>query len=379
MSDYDNKTGQASHQKPQHAVDDAMPKPRVDAAHDRRPLGTNANATPKRLLETPGHRERSWVRPSTTPSNEPTHVGSVFFRTKDSNLDSDDRALLVELARAYAGDCTQSRISGDGVSGEVVGYADPRTSHEPDNRQLSAARASHVASSLTSALRNEPPATGFYGVSSRGEGVAPGADEHDNAMGAEGNTLAPYRRADIYLRGRAHGARYTPGVKRPVSRSPMAPDFSAQTHDLERWLPYVEQGNRQFIEGIASRGILFATWNDSNFSDSLRKQGLIGIEPPWWSGRAASVPSGEPYGRANQMTEEAKADRQLIAETRLLVRDIKECAFYVDAHFTDDYHAWSQADDEARVQEAQLRIGYVLYMYTEIGREARDLKAKVSR
>ncbi|HET6339841.1 MAG TPA: hypothetical protein VFG30_41815 [Polyangiales bacterium] len=104
--------------------------------------------TAKPQEEATGHKELSWVRPSTTSSGGLEKVGSIFFRTKEHSIDGNDERLIKQLVNAYASHA-RTHKGGDGLMGRVVGYADPRASHRPDNLQLSGLRAANVADELT--------------------------------------------------------------------------------------------------------------------------------------------------------------------------------------------------------------------------------------
>src|SRR5690349_8575375 len=88
-------------------------------------------------VETEGHQELSWARPSQTPAAVPVHVATIHFRTKESSLDAQDLEVVQGLSEAYAAHARRNVGKPDepqGVAGRIVGYADPRRSAGPDNQ-----------------------------------------------------------------------------------------------------------------------------------------------------------------------------------------------------------------------------------------------------
>ncbi len=166
--------------------------------------GARVEAGPERKqtrprTETPGYKEPSWARPSTSVSDKPVQVASLFFKTKEAALDGRDEALLAQLAKAYAPYAKRPGAT-QGLKGEVVGYADPRPSSGPDNPKLSAERAKAVAERLTQLLAAESglPASSFaIAVTAAGALPAPKIDGPE----LEANSLATLRRADVFLEG----------------------------------------------------------------------------------------------------------------------------------------------------------------------------------
>jgi hypothetical protein len=47
-------------------------------------------------------QEQSWANPSISLSTEPVLVATIYFRTKEFSLDAKDKAVLLQLAKAYA-------------------------------------------------------------------------------------------------------------------------------------------------------------------------------------------------------------------------------------------------------------------------------------
>jgi outer membrane protein OmpA-like peptidoglycan-associated protein len=172
--------------------------------------------------ETPGYKEESWVRPSTTVSGTPVQVGGIFFKTKDSTLGSREEGLLRDLAKAYSAYARRNiNVAGGqrGLKGRVVGYADPRRSVEPDNKKLSAARATIVARRLTQFLAAESGLIeGDFDISVTAAGVLPAPK--DDGPELEANSLATLRRADIFLEGGVL-AKTAPKAPTPPKPDPM--------------------------------------------------------------------------------------------------------------------------------------------------------------
>ena len=111
----------------------AAPRPKKPGDPAQKPRGSSSSPLPKsKAIDSNGHKEISWVRASTVASAAAVKVGSIFFRTKDHQIDDRDRGLIQELARAYARHAAV-HTGADGISGSTVGYADPRPSRAPDN------------------------------------------------------------------------------------------------------------------------------------------------------------------------------------------------------------------------------------------------------
>ena len=157
-------------------------------------------------VETEGHQEQSWARPSLAPASTPIHVATVHFRTKESSLDAQDLEVVKGLAEAYSTYARRNVAKPDepqGVAGKIIGYADPRRSAGPDNKTLSEQRADHTARALQRAFVGAARMIdGHFHFDRVGAGVAPEAPAADAPM-AEGNQLAPLRKAEILLAGQA--------------------------------------------------------------------------------------------------------------------------------------------------------------------------------
>src|SRR5262245_12974001 len=228
--------------------------------------------TKQKRTETPGYKEPSWVRPSTTISATPLHVGSMFFMTKDSTLGSQEEAKLRELAKAYSVYASRQR----GLKGEVVGYADPRRSVEPDNKKLSAGRATIVARLLTRFLAAESGLIeGNFDVAVTVGGVLPKVDEDGPEL--EANSLAPLRRADIFLAGGviAQAPPVRPDKKVPEKKEP----------EKQPEPPPLKEIKHDFDDYHIFRGDV-ATIKENIFAMTVRMYSALGV------GGAAGGPRG---------------------------------------------------------------------------------------
>jgi len=218
--------------------------------------GSVADAAGLKRTDVGGDKERSWVRPSTSISNSPVHVGSIYFRTKDSSLGSEEEGLLEQLAKAYSAYSRrdiQKAHGQRGLKGNVTGYADPRPSAEPDNEKLSSRRAEIVARRLTGHLARESNLiNGDFDIAVTAGGAL--RADHDDAK-----SLASLRRADIFLTG---------GVMAPPAPSPTETNASEQESkskpepppldevetDLDRY--NIDGSNHEDIRAMAVRAVM---------------------------------------------------------------------------------------------------------------------------
>jgi hypothetical protein len=263
----------------------------------------------------------------------------------------------------------------------VVGYADPRPSVEPNNEELSDKRAFWTATRLARSLSAESHLEqGYFDLAHRGEGVAPSPDD-DDAPVAEGNTLAPLRRADIYLAGKA-----TP----PTEPAPAPKKDDAvkppKLHDWPKdsWLkhrPAFERGDKETIRNIsawligvlATQGnniddILFWTGNGpaASFASKTGSKYLpIGVKkPPWWDARGDGI--GASMGRS-------AARNELVGKALLFLRDYEETMKFAEAHVqapTGSYVLFlaeikKDAPDEAKLAEWKNNLEYLRFMLDE--------------
>ncbi len=180
--------------------------------------GPDDKKAPGAPAETPGYKEASWVRASSSVSSTAVHVGSIFFATKDSTLGGSEEGLLQQLAKSYSPYARRNlHIPGGqlGLKGKVIGYADPRPSVEPDNNKLSAARGTIVARRLTQLLSGESGLVASnFEISSTAAGAPTGTK-------VDAREFARLRRADIFLEGGAMAP--PPAVKPPDPPSAPAP------------------------------------------------------------------------------------------------------------------------------------------------------------
>ncbi len=344
------------------------------AAHAKpaiHPPGTTPAPKPSGSHETAGHKEASWVRTSTQIDGL-VHVGSIFFCTKDASVDGRDRELLGELATAYARYATRDNGAhgGDGLRGRVVGFADPRPSRGPDNAQLSQARAAHVWTALAGALDAADVATGYYPFDREGAGAAPGAPTTDEAT-LEGNALAPFRRADIFVRGKADAGGPASGARlAPREVEPQPPDYSAAVHGLDRWAELVEQGHMPTINGIASLVITHVVgWSGANVKQTLKTIGVTPEKPPWWDSRAAGLPNQRIVGRQALRSADDQRKALLIGKAQLLARDFREYGTYAERHENVALKGYLKAreDGDAALEAHHMRtLGYIVFMLTAL-------------
>ena len=328
----------------------AAPPPSVSGEPDSR-LGGPPRTKSVKPVETPGYQEPSWARPSPTLATEPVHVASIFFKTKEVALDSQDEAVLAQLAAAYAPYAKRNlgvRGAPQGLSGRVVGHADPRRSVEPNNQELSVARAVQVARRLARLLAaashlNE----GDFDLKTEGAGIAQ-QDEDEGAARLEANALATLRRADIYLNGQAVDTAAGPPA------APDEPDPAKEPPPLVKW--DTDDGWVRFDDAIANAekseikvmalqmlthlqtGTGAAAPDDPVANAEAVMQiavprgrrsefpGKIGyVEPPWWKSRAPDI--GRSQGRN-------AARNTLIAKAKLLQHDYVETMRYGDTYVT---------------------------------------------
>jgi len=338
-----------------------------------KPAATGATPTPlpkkparSTFIETTGHKEASWIRPNMHGYG--THlVARVFFRTKDTTLDGADRRLLDELAGAYA----RGRHNWSPVSGRVDGFADPRPSHDPGNADLSAARASVVGDELGRAFVATQIKSGYDGVTTTGRGVDPAASVNVEPGAVEGNTLAPFRRADIYLRGTAAPDTATPHVE--VPDRPRAPQYSGHIPHFDRYGPGVLRGDLNSIDAV----IRMVNGNDAfggngDVTRLLRLANLRPVKPPWWDGRTAAPRIGR--GGPSIRTRKQK----VIDRAYQLLTDYDRFAHCFDER-QEDIHLWIDDRKTARTAERVARLGELQFMVDEMSREALAIQDLVER
>jgi len=300
------------------------------------------------------------------------HVGSIFFRTKDHTVDERDRSLVTALAEAYARYSAHygRRHTTASIWGKVVGYADPRSSHTPDNLKLSSLRATNVAAELTHAFELIQLPFGFHRIDHEGVGVDPAAPTEHDDEGVEGNDLAPFRRAEIYIAGRGDDDLHPPTVQEndsPKTATPKAPDYSGREHGMDSFQTYVAMGDKRSIREIARRVLMNMGWEgvDDNLKGRLIISGIESLSPPWWETRNGEKTT---TGRGGPMRVD-KTDA-LIHKTRILIADYKRYSFYVADNATAEGR-WFETRDK-NSEEAR-RLGYILFMIDAIGAEANEV------
>lgn len=343
--------------------------------------GSRSAAVQRKVFEEPSHKERSWIRPSVRLSQTPVHVGAIFFRTRETAIDEQDTALFSELATAYAPYAKRNvgRPHADlGIQGSIVGYADPRRAHEPNNRALSERRASTVATGLERKLVEATRLDiGLVHLGRVGAGIDEAAPEASEL--AEGNTLAPYRRADIFLNGAAGLS--APRTDEVVAPAPAKDKFASSrlraapplTLEHDRWLPQILAGDKKIIEGISARIAIDLGPNSMTGGRSgLAQLGswFTPEQPPWWNGRLAQFAdrlNPPSQGRSAVKNAEAATRARLVHDTLLLLRDYKEIHYYEETFLHEASEALSNPDsvEPARLEECRRALRYMLFMYTE--------------
>lgn len=312
----------------------------------------------------PGQKAQSWVHPRA--GTGPQLVGNVFFKTKDSAIDTHDRGLLAELATAYGGNRQRA------VKGSFEGFADPRPSHEPHNAELSSARASTVGSELFRAFA----ATGawYENVGAHGRGVDPAASQVVAEPGFE-DVLAPYRRVDIYLEGEPNAA-VTP--QRADGPEPAkVPDYSDRPrYREERFGIQIERGDKETIDGVAAniQGLTDGGI-DGQLGEYLFFSGVpLPVKPPWWDGRIPAPVHGRGGYQHDRRPEYVRRAMQLVRDYQLYVN-------YLDDR-RGDFHTWfnSGFKDPSKIPDGygiQARLGHLRFMIDAIGSEATEVRRLV--
>jgi outer membrane protein OmpA-like peptidoglycan-associated protein len=329
----------------------------------------------KARLEEPGHKERGWIRRVGGGGGEPPHVGSLYFRTKEYRLESDELALLAELARMYGPYARRGLTTPGaqlGLDGRIIGYADPRSSSRPDNDELSHLRASIVARELIKAfVRETRLSEGHFAFERVAAGVAPDAPAVTDDV-AEANLLAPFRRADIHISGRAADPvpdSLPTGIGPSV---PGTPDYRALVHGYDRWAEAVKRGDRGIINGIAAHIEAHFQFYGEPFLIAAAGVGVTPIRPPWWDSRKPDI-SITPYasmGRSARRNADQARDAMLKAEAAMLIRDFKEYAFYMEEHkdalanYRDEIV--KAVPDQDKVDRLVQPLGHLLFMSDEL-------------
>ncbi len=353
MGDYEQRKPVAT-PKPSAAGSPAPLPKRRDGAKSK------SDRKPK-PIETEGHREASWVKPN--PSGGTQLVGRIYFRTKQSQFDFDDIGLLRQLAGAYARGHNSAPIEGT-----AEGFADPRPSHDPGNGELASARARTVAHELDHAFRRTRPPSGYAGVAAHGRGVDPAAKSMlDDGPAAEGNALAPFRRVDIYLTGKAdpNGPVHPQHVAVP-KKPPPAPDYGNRHHGLDDYEDGVQRGDIDAIQSVARR--VFGNVNagaDAVLFDILMYSGVKYVKPPWWDARDRA-----PAPRVGRGGPKRKAPRErLVERAEQLRKDYRRYTYYLEER-QPDLSLWLNDPDHSRTPERAMRLGHLVFMIVEMRAES---------
>ena len=229
----------------------------------------------------------------------------------------------------------------------------------------------------TQALDASNIATGFYSLERKGAGIAPGVPKKGDA-GVEGNTLAPFRRADIYIKGQAD-EHVAPSTQPELARkqdAPKAPDYSKQVHDFDRWNEYIANGNTDFIKGISLRvQAELGHGPSSELKTTLMTLGFKTTPPPWWSGR---IPGSDQTGRRRRSPtiDQLAGKEKLIAKAQLLVRDYRELSFYATEQMVM-IGKWRDAaikSDAALVAKYAAPFEHLLFMIDETEKLAKEVE-----
>ena len=304
-------------------------------------------------------QEKSWANPMKRASTEPALVGTIYFRTKDSNTDPQDEAVLLQLAKAYAPSAVRGEVKPGGergLRGEIVGYADPRPSVAPDNARLSSERADIVGHRLIRSLALETKLIeGAFDFTKRAGGVAPPVSA--GGASAEHVSLGWQRRAEIFIAGVGSEPEPAKLAPAPVPEPKPPPDDG-----WERWVPYIQKCDGRIIDGVAGQMIAyFAGWGRTtrqvfDYTGTLPillpikslpsgpggkmlsspKLPLGAVElvkhggtlpfrprkPPWWDARTSGyqIP---PLGH-HALSPKARKCHELTRRALMLIRDMRE-------------------------------------------------------
>ncbi len=356
-------------------------------------------------VETEGHQEQSWARPSLAPASTPIHVATVHFRTKESSLDAQDLEVVKGLAEAYSTYARRNVAKPDepqGVAGKIIGYADPRRSAGPDNKTLSEQRADHTAHALQRAFVGAARMIdGHFHFDRVGAGVAPEAPAADAPM-AEGNQLAPLRKAEILLAGQATEPSSPPPkvVDPPEDKWVKPPDLDEWNEeawqegdygDGGRYDQWVERGLKREIEGMALRMVGWTATEGSTIGEALFYGPIAGVfggadmpkvgvkEPPWWKDRERAIPPNVGRGAGSPMAK-------LKHKARLLKRDYVETAKWSEIHFSAKDSTYKRLiaevkkdnPDRSLIAAYVVPLEYLRFMIDAVQNEATDV-AKEAR
>jgi hypothetical protein len=190
---------------------------------------------------------------------------------------------------------------------------------------------------------------------------------------AEGNTLAPYRRADIYLAGPV-ASQTTPQPAPDESATQKQPAKRQITLDVDRWTPQIMQGDKKVIEGIAARiATDVGPWSNAGGRAGLAQfmTGFTAEEPPWWNAREAQFAhllNPPSQGRsASRNASEAKRAR-LVHDTLLLIRDYREIVTFEEEKLGVAVEELRNPHgiDASRLEQHRKTLRYMVFMYGEV-------------
>jgi outer membrane protein OmpA-like peptidoglycan-associated protein len=365
-------------------------------------LGAKAVA-PSKGVESHGHKEQSWIRPSASVASAPVHVATIYFATKDSSVGGFENDLLKKLAQAYAPYARRNvgkKGADQGLSGRVEGYADPRLSVEPNNKLLSEQRATHVARALTRHLVLESQLiVGDFRIEAGGGGVLQIGE--DEAAKAEGNQLAPMRRADVYLSGGVVAVDATPLPSKDQPKDePPPPLKELPTEGFPRFDRAIEDYDKEAIWDNAIQMVVALGVGAASRRGSASQNDVLGfyetaielrlgfvhkarraefpreikpIKPSWWDGIAARIPRSQ--GR--------NAERNtLVFKARLLKKQYLLAQQYYMTYIDPDgvlaralKEVEKDSPDPKKVHEYYRVAGYYRFMHTATA----DLANEVQR
>jgi hypothetical protein len=368
--------------KPQVSTHDTSTPLPKQLGHTSKPR-VGSGPLPKRRSTEADRKEASWVHPSKGGQGL-AHVGSIFFRTKDHALDARDRELLHALADAYArtAERDKGRRTGAPVWGRVIAYADPRASHAPDNLRLSQLRAAQVASELDRGFHASgiTSTIGFRSFEHEGVGVHPSVPDTDEHA-AEASTLAPYRRADIFIYGKATADLDPPIAQQvdvPEDKTPKPPDYSNRKDHWGIYEGFIARGHKPSINDFALRVI--GNGSDGGVDNELSERlghyyapTIMPIKPPWWDTRA-DVPA-EITGRGGPRRHAPDTTEALKHKATALLRDYRLLQHYVLEHGDEAERRYLETRTTGAPDPVAFeRLGYIRYMMIAVRVDADELR-----
>ena len=275
------------------------------------------------------------------------HVASIYFRTKEVNLDPSDHKILRKVAKLFAYAARKKK----GIQGSVVGYADSVSSKSPNNQSLSYDRARFTARHLQRAIAAESRVTvGHIDISVDGNGDE-AAKRDVAARNGDEKALARYRRVDVFIRTR-HAAAPPPKIHHRPPDLKDLPDFG----DPKLMRPAMNGHERSMVFHLAlviASQVSQASRPEILFWSGIRQR----VKPPWWDHRFNYL-------------HDAHGKSKKVQEFMLLVRDYREMLYWEDRLFDVDkggsYYKWMARQGPKPINEA----GHYLYIADHVGREA---------